>query len=136
MQLSFNKHLEKQIAQLAVAIHVPDLEKTPGKPKLQFELVNLVSTVKAKCISQKRHGYFVDPSFITKQGDPARLTITIGIGPHVIENTYYDLGASINVMSKVTFDKVLGGPLDPEDFRMQIADQTSREPVGIVHDIW
>jgi hypothetical protein len=60
MQLSFNKHLEKQIAQLAAAIPVPNLEKTPRKPKLQFESVNLVSTVKAKCISQKRHGYIVD----------------------------------------------------------------------------
>jgi hypothetical protein len=38
-------------------------------------------------------------------------------------------------MSKVTFDKVLGGPLDPTDFRMQMADQTSRELVGIVRDI-
>jgi hypothetical protein len=38
-------------------------------------------------------------------------------------------------MSKVTFDKVLGGPLDPVDFTMQMADQTSREPVGIVCDI-
>jgi hypothetical protein len=57
------------------------------------------------------------------------------MGPHVIENAYYDLGASINVMSKVTFYKVLGGPLDPADFRMQMADQTSRDPVGIVRDI-
>jgi hypothetical protein len=38
-------------------------------------------------------------------------------------------------MSKVTFDKVLGGPLDPVDFRMQMADQTSCELVGIVRDI-
>jgi hypothetical protein len=114
---------------------MPDSEKTPGKPKVQFESVNLVSTVKAKCRSQKRHGYFVDPPFITKQGYPGCLTITIDIGPHVIENAYCDLGASINVMSKVTFDKVLGGPLDPLDFRMQMEDQTSREPVGIVHDI-
>jgi hypothetical protein len=133
--LSFNKHLEKQIAQLAAAIPLPNSEKTPGKPKVQFESVNLVSTVKAKCRFQKRQGYFVDPPFITKQGDSGRPTITIGIGPHVIENAYCDLGASINVMSKVTFDKVMGGPLDPADFKMQMADQTSHKPVGIVRDI-
>jgi hypothetical protein len=50
-QLRFNKHLEKQIAQLAAAIPVPDSEKTPGKPEVQFESVNLVSIVKAKCRS-------------------------------------------------------------------------------------
>jgi hypothetical protein len=33
-QLSFNKHLEKQIAQLVAAIPIPDLEKTPGKPEV------------------------------------------------------------------------------------------------------
>jgi hypothetical protein len=37
-QLSFNKDLEKQIAQLAAVIPVSDLEKTPGKPEDQFEL--------------------------------------------------------------------------------------------------
>jgi hypothetical protein len=95
------------------AIPVPDSKKTPGKPEVQFESVNLVSTVKAKCRFQKRHGYFVDLPFITKQGDPGRPTIIISIGLHVIENAYCDLGASINVISKVTFDKVLGGPLDP-----------------------
>jgi hypothetical protein len=48
-QLSFNKNLEKQIAQLAAAIPVPDLEKTLGKPEVQFESVSMVSTTKAKC---------------------------------------------------------------------------------------
>jgi hypothetical protein len=114
---------------------MPDSEKTLGKPKVQFESVDLVSIVKAKCRYQKRHGYFVDPPFITKRGDPGRPTITIGIGPHVIENAYCNLGASINVMSKVTFDKVLGGPLDIVDFIMQMTDQTSHEPMGIVCDI-
>jgi len=48
IQLSFNKHLEKQIAQLAAAIPISDSEKTPVKPEVQFESVNLVSIVKAK----------------------------------------------------------------------------------------
>jgi hypothetical protein len=117
--LSFNKkNLEKQIAQLAATIAVPDSEKTSGKPEVQFESVNMVSTTKAKRRYQKRQGYFVDPPFITKKGDPGRPTITCAIGPHVITNAYCDLGASINVMSKVTYDAILGGPLDPTDFKM------------------
>jgi hypothetical protein len=47
-QLSFNKHLEKQIVQLAAAIPIPNSEKALGKPEAQFISVNLVSTVKAK----------------------------------------------------------------------------------------
>jgi hypothetical protein len=39
------------------------------------------------------------------------------------------------MMSKLTFDEILGGPLDPADFRMQMADQSSRKPVGIAKDI-
>jgi hypothetical protein len=95
----------------------------------------LVSTVKSKRRFQKRHGYFVDHPFITKKGDPGRPTITIAIGPHVITDAYCDLGASINVMSKVTFDEILGGPLDPVDFRMQMADQSSCKPMGIAKDV-
>jgi hypothetical protein len=68
-------------------------------------------------------------------GDPGRPTITCAIGPHVITNAYYDLGASINVMFKVTYDEILGGPLDPIDFRMQMVDQSSRKLVGIARDI-
>jgi hypothetical protein len=45
-QLSFNKHLEKQIAQLAAIIPVSKI-----KAKVQFESVNLVSKIKAKCRS-------------------------------------------------------------------------------------
>jgi hypothetical protein len=120
--LSFNKHLEKQIAQLAAAIPVPDSEKTPGKPEVQFESVNLVSLVKSKRWFQKKHGYFVDMPFIAKKGDPGCPTITCAIGPHVITNAYCDPGVSINVMSKVTFDEILEGPFDPADFKMQMAD--------------
>jgi hypothetical protein len=95
----------------------------------------LVSTVKSKRRFQKRHCYFVGLPFIAKKGDPSRPTITGAIGPHVITNAYCDLEASINAMSKVTYDEILGGPLDPVDFRIQMVDQSSRKPVGIARDI-
>jgi hypothetical protein len=40
-------------------------------------------------------------------GDPGHPTITCAIGPHVFTNTFCDLGASINVMSKVIYDQIL-----------------------------
>jgi hypothetical protein len=53
MQLSFNKHLEKKIAELVATIPVPNSEKTLRKPKVQFESVNLVTIVKAKADPRK-----------------------------------------------------------------------------------
>jgi hypothetical protein len=72
-KLRFNKTLEKQIAQLAVAIPVSDSKKTLGKPEVQFESVNMVSMNYDKHKCQRRQGYFVDPPFITKMGGPSRL---------------------------------------------------------------
>ena len=66
----------------------------------------------------------LDPPFIAKKEDPGRPTITCSIGPHVFHNAFYDLGESINIMSKVTYDKTLGGPLSTADFRLEMADQT------------
>jgi hypothetical protein len=108
-QLSFNKTLEKQIAQLVAATPVTN----SGKHETPLESVNMVSMNYGKCKCQRRQGYFVDPPFITKMGDPGRPTITCAVGPHVSMNAFCDLRASINVMSKVTYDKVLGGPLSP-----------------------
>ena len=41
-QLSFNKMIETQLAQIAAAIPVSDLEKTPGQPKTSLESVKMV----------------------------------------------------------------------------------------------
>jgi hypothetical protein len=38
-------------------------------------------------------------------------------------------------MSKVTYDVILGGPLDPIDFKMQIVAQSLQKPIGIAKDI-
>jgi hypothetical protein len=85
----------------------------------------MVSTNYGKRKCQKRHGYFLDPPFVTKIGDPGHPMITCAVGPHVFTNAFCDLGASINVISKVIYDKILGGPLSPADLRLQMADQSS-----------
>jgi hypothetical protein len=95
----------------------------------------MVSTNYGKSLCPKRQGYFVDPPFITKMGDPGHPTVTCAVGPHVFTNAFCDLGASINVMSNVIYNKILGGPLSPVDFRLQMADQSLRRPVGIAKDI-
>jgi hypothetical protein len=58
----------------------------------------------SKPLCQESHNHLIDPPFITKKEDPGRPTITCSIGPHVFHNAFCDLGASINIMSKVTYD--------------------------------
>ena len=76
----------------------------------------MVSTRFGRPLCQENHDYLVDPPFIATKEDPGCLIITCSIGPHVFHNAFYDLGASIDVMSKVTYDKILGGPLSTVDF--------------------
>ena len=134
-QLSFNKMIETQIAQIATALPVSNTGKIPRKPETSLESVKMVSTRFGKPLCRESHDYFVDPPFITKKEDPGCPTITCSIGPHVFHSAFYDLGASINIMSKVIYDKILGGPLSTANFRLQMADQTSRQPKGLAKDI-
>ena len=124
-QLNFNKMIETQIAQIAAALPVSDSGKIPGKPKTSLQSINMVSTRLGKPLCQKSHDHFVDLPFITKKKDSGRSIITCSIGPHVFHNAFCDLGASMNVMSKVIYDKILGGPLSTAKFRLQMVDQTS-----------
>ena len=43
-QMSSNKMIETQIAQLTATIHVSDSRKIPGQPEISFESVKMVST--------------------------------------------------------------------------------------------
>ena len=118
--------IETQIAQIAVALPVSDSGKIPRKFETSLKCVNMVSMRFGKPLCRESHDYLVDPPFITKKEDPGRPIITCSIGPHVFHNAFYDLGASINVMYKVIYDKILGGPLSTTNFRLQMVDQTSR----------
>jgi hypothetical protein len=124
-QLSFNKMIETQIAQIAATLPIFDSGKISGKAETSLESVKMVSTRFGKPLCQESQGYFVEPPFITKKGDPSCPTITCSVGPHVFHNAFYDLGASINVMSKVIYNKILGGPLSTTNFRLQMGDLTS-----------
>jgi len=81
------------------------------------------------------YDYLLDPPFIAKKEDPGRPTITCSIGPKVFDNAFCDLGASINIMSKVIYDKILGGPLSTAHFRLQMANQSTWNPEGLAKDI-
>jgi hypothetical protein len=133
-QLSFNKRIETQLAQSAT-IPVDDLGEILGQPKTSLESVKMVSTRFGKPLCRESQDHLIESPSVTKKEDPSRLTITWSIGPHVIHNAFYDLGASINIMSKVTYDEILGGPLSTTNFQLQMADQSLRKPEGVAKDV-
>lgn len=61
--------------------------------------------------------------------------IECSIGPKVFNNTFCDHGSGVNIMSKVTYNNLLGGPLSPTSIHLQMADQIIWFPEGVARDI-
>jgi hypothetical protein len=107
-QLSFNKMIETQLAHIAAAIPISDSGKISGQHETSLESVKIVSTRFGKPLHRINYYYLLDTPFIAKKEEPGRPTITCSIGPKVFDNAFCDLGASINIMSKVIVDTVFG----------------------------
>ena len=71
-----------------------------------------------------------------KKGDPGRPVIPIRIGPHTFEEAVCDLGASVNIMPRVIYDKIHGDPLLCTTMCLHLADQILCYPKGILQDVW
>jgi len=112
-QLSLNKMLETQLAQLAAAVPSFKQGKIPRKPENPIEGVKLVNTRFGKPPLRSNWSYLLNPPFITKKDDPGHPTITCEIGPQIFHNAFSDLGSGVNIMGKVTYENLLGGGLAP-----------------------
>ena len=132
-QLSFNKMIETQISQISSALST-NPGKDSGEPEPPFETVKMVTTRIGKPRRRSPTISAGSPAII-KKDDPGRPTITCSIGPHVFDNAYCDLGASVNIMSKKTNDTLFFAPLAPTKIRLQMADQTLISAEGIAEDI-
>ena len=134
-QLSFNKMLESQIAQLASAIPSTKKVKIPRQPE-EPETVNIIKIANSKFYTEPSHGNWRDYSMPKKKGDFGRPVIPIKIEPHEFDEVICDLGASINVMPKVIYDHILQfGSLLYTTMRVQLADQSTRQVEGITKDV-
>jgi hypothetical protein len=110
-QHSFNKMIESQIAQLAAAVSPSDKGKIPGQPK-DLETINLVDIHNAAYYyTQPSKVKWIDYSLPDKKVDPGRPVIPISIGCHIFQQAVCDLDASVNIMPKVIYDKILEDPL-------------------------
>jgi hypothetical protein len=121
-QLSFNKMIESQISQLAASVPVAEKVKIPGNPE-ELGIANLVDIFNA------------EEDMLEKKGDPGRPIIPISIGAHTFDEAVCDLGASVNIMPKVIYEKIHGQPLLYRTMCLQLADQTLCYPKGMLENI-
>ena len=68
-------------------------------------------------------------------GDPGTPMISCSIYDCHFEQALCDLGASINIMPKATFEKLSYPALSPTMMCVQLADSTIRYPESIVHNL-
>jgi hypothetical protein len=79
-------------------------------------------------------GRWIDYSLPIKKGDLGRPVIPIAIGPHIFHEDVCDFGASVNIMPKVIYEKILEDPLFYTNIHLQLADQLVCYPKGILKD--
>ncbi|CAH9074071.1 unnamed protein product [Cuscuta epithymum] len=70
-----------------------------------------------------------------KLKDPGSFTIPCFIGDLTFDRALTDLGASINLMPLVLYEKLALGPLKPTRMCIQLADRSVKYPQGIIEDV-
>ena len=113
-QLSFNKMIETQLAQIAAVVPVFESGKIPGQPESPVETANMVSirwgNLPRQTSRTNHAGRYNPPKNDTWDGlvaaiqeDPGVPMISCSIFDQYYEHALCDLGASVNIMPmKVT----------------------------------
>ena len=99
-----------------------------------METTNLVTTKYDYALSSWG-SYLLDSQFTIKKGDPGTPTITYSIGTHTFHNALCDLGSSVNIMSKATYDKLFYTTLAPTSVYLQLTDQSTYYLEGVATDL-
>ncbi|XP_042067277.1 uncharacterized protein LOC121810581 [Salvia splendens] len=71
----------------------------------------------------------------SKKTDPGMFTLPISIGDIQVEHAMCDLGASINVLPYIIYEKLGAAKLIDTDIMIQLADRSCIHPEGILEDI-
>jgi hypothetical protein len=125
-QLSFNKMLETQLAQLVAIVPSFERGRIPGQPEATIETANLVTARYDTVLysGALKGNSSVEHVNIIKRGDPSIPAIHCSIGDHAFHNAMCDLGSSINIMSKSKYEELTYRPLAPTPMYVQLADQS------------
>ena len=134
-QLSFNKMIETQLAQIAAAVRAAESGKIPGQPESPVETANMVSTRwgnlprraprtnHAGQYNPRRNDVW-DGMVAGVQKDPGVPMISCSIYVKHFEQCLCDLGASVNIMPKLIYEELEYPALSPTTMLVQLADST------------
>jgi hypothetical protein len=85
---------------------------------------------------QSEYEGLLTPPFLAKKDDLRVPIIECLIIQKVFHKTFCDIGSSVNIMSKVTYEYLFGNePLYPTYMQLQMADQSVRFLEGIEKDV-
>jgi hypothetical protein len=84
--------------------------KISRKPE-DLEIVNLIDIYNAGHYFAAPSRAWEDNSLLKKKDDPGRPVIPTTIGAHTFEEAVCVLGASVNIMPRVIYEKIHGEPL-------------------------
>ena len=85
---------------------------------------------------RSEYNHLLASPFLTKKEDPSVSTIKCTIGQKIFHNTFCDIGSSVNIISKVTYDYLFGDePLFPTYMQLQMVDQSIQFLEGIAKEV-
>jgi len=85
---------------------------------------------------RSEYDHLLASPYLIKKDDPGVLMIESTIGQRIFHKTFYDIGSGVNIMSKVTYEYLLGDePLYPTYMQLQMAHQSIRFLEGIAKDV-
>ena len=114
-QLSFKKMLETQLAQLAATTPATELGKILGQPESTLESINVVTAKWEKPPSRTPFISYAEKLTRPRRSARGKLAATIREDPGTpvisfsifdcnFDHALCDLGVSVNIMTKVTFE--------------------------------
>jgi hypothetical protein len=120
---------------LVATVPPSDKGKILRQPE-DLETANLVDIhIAAFYYTQPSEERWIDYTLPNKKSDPGRPVIPISIERHIFQEAICDFGASVNIMPKAIYDKILGDPLLYINIRLQLADQSLCYPKRILEDV-
>ena len=124
-QLSFNKMIETQLAQIAASLPIIESGKIPGQPKGLVENVSMVSTGWGNPSQRSAHTNHVGRHILPKndswdglvaavQEDPGVPMISCSIYDKHYECCLCNVGSSVNIMPKVILEELQYPAISPQ----------------------
>jgi hypothetical protein len=85
---------------------------------------------------RSEYDHLLTAPFLVKKDDPGVPTIECTINQIIFHKTFCDIGSGVNIMSKITYEKLFGNkPLYPTYMQVQMVDQSIRFSKGIAKDV-